>query len=70
MRFPVRALPLLLCCISVSAGFSQIARPALPDKPGDPLLQKFFSDFNLPAAAEIAEQQFRVASHKAGRCDE
>jgi hypothetical protein len=65
MRFPVRALPLLLCCIGVSAGLSQTARPALPDKPGDPLLQKFFSDFNLPAAAEIAEQRLRHAPHDA-----
>jgi tetratricopeptide (TPR) repeat protein len=64
MRFPVRALPLLLlCCISVSAGFSQASRPAMPDKPGDPLLQKFFSDFNLPAAAEIAEQRLRHSPH-------
>ncbi|HEY2113505.1 MAG TPA: hypothetical protein VGJ51_00330, partial [Candidatus Angelobacter sp.] len=60
-----RVLPLVLFCLGGGAGFSQQARPAQPDKTGDALLRKFFSGFNLPAAAEDAELQLRHTPHLA-----
>jgi tetratricopeptide (TPR) repeat protein len=56
MRLPARALPIALLCLSAAAGFSQKAQP---DKVSDSLLQSFFSDFNLPAAADAADQRVR-----------
>jgi tetratricopeptide (TPR) repeat protein len=61
MKLLVRALPLLLFCLSNGAGFAQTIRQAQSDNGGDPLLQKFLSDFNLPAASESAEMRLRVA---------
>ncbi|HEX9254247.1 MAG TPA: hypothetical protein VF938_01830, partial [Candidatus Angelobacter sp.] len=65
MRSMCRALPLVLFCLGGGAGFSQQARPAQPDKAGDTLLRKFFSDFNLPAAAEDANMRLRQTPHLA-----
>ncbi len=56
MRLPARALPIALLCLSAAAGFSQKAQP---DKVSDSLLQSFFSDFNLPAAADAADLRVR-----------
>lgn len=56
MRFSARALPIILLCISAAAGFSQKAKP---EKVSDPLLQSFFSDFNLPVAADAADLRLR-----------
>src|SRR4030088_1057483 len=61
MRLVARALPVLLFCLSAGAGFSQKALSPQPDKTVDSLLQKFSSDFNLPAAAESAELRLRRA---------
>jgi hypothetical protein len=61
MRLAARALPVLLFCLSAGAGFSQKALPPQPDKTVDSLLQKFSSDFNLPAAAANAELRLRRA---------
>jgi hypothetical protein len=58
MRLSLRALSLLL--IYVSAGFSQTTPPS-PSKTADSLLQKLFSDFDLPAAAEKAEARLQSA---------
>src|ERR1041385_276989 len=60
MKLIGRALCLLLLCLSAVAGFSQTHKAARTDRGDDSLLQKF-SEFNLPAAAEAAEQQ----SHRA-----
>jgi hypothetical protein len=59
MRSMFRILPVVLFCLSGGAGFSQQTRPAQPDKAGNSLLKKFFSDFNLPAAAEDADLRLR-----------
>ena len=59
MKSIFRILPLVLFCLSGGAGFSQQARPALAEKAGEALLRKFFSDFNLPAAAEDANLRLR-----------
>lgn len=56
MRLPTRALPIVLLCLSAAAGFSQKAQPG---KAPDSLLQSFFSDFNLPAAADAADARLR-----------
>ncbi len=50
------ALPIVLLCLSAAAGFSQKAQP---DKVSNALLQSFFSDFNLPAAADAADLRLR-----------
>lgn len=59
MRLATRALPILLFCLSASAGFSQKAQPTHPGK-ADSLLQSF-SDFNLAAAADAADLRLRHA---------
>ncbi|HEY2362545.1 MAG TPA: DUF3857 domain-containing protein [Candidatus Angelobacter sp.] len=56
MRLPVRVLSIVLLCLSAAAGFSQKAQP---DKASDSLLQSFFADFNLPAAADAADLRLR-----------
>jgi hypothetical protein len=56
MRLTIRALPIVLLCLSAAAGFSQKVRP---EKASDSLLQSFFSDFNLPAAADAADLRLR-----------
>ena len=61
MTLLARALLLLPLLLSAAAEFSQKAQPHQPDKTGDSLLQKFSSDFNLPAAAESAELRLRRA---------
>jgi tetratricopeptide (TPR) repeat protein len=61
MRLSARVLPILLFCLSPSVGFSQRAHPPHPDKAADSLLQSFFSDFNLQAAAEAADVRLRHA---------
>ena len=70
MRLPVRALPLLLACMSffclnVGSGFAQTARQAQPDGGGVSLLQKFFSRFDLSAAADEAEQRLHKTPNDA-----
>jgi hypothetical protein len=57
-----RVLPLVLFCLSNGAGFSQQVRPA---QASDSLLKTFFSEFNLPAAAENADQRVRQSPHDA-----
>lgn len=64
MRSMFRILPLVLFCLG-GAALSQHARPAQPDKTGDSLLRSFFSDFNLPAAAEDADLRLRQTPHDA-----
>jgi len=59
MRLPARILPIALLCLSAAAGFSQKAQPG---KVSDSLLQSFFSDFNLPAAADAADLRLRHAA--------
>jgi tetratricopeptide (TPR) repeat protein len=59
MKMPARALPILLLCLSAGTGFSQKLQPIQPDKAVDSLLHSFFSDFNLPAAAEAADMRLR-----------
>jgi hypothetical protein len=61
MRSAFRILPLVLFCLG-GAALSQRALPAQPDKAGDSLLRRFFSDFNVPAAAEDAGLRFQ-SSH-------
>jgi hypothetical protein len=61
----LRVLTLVLFCLGGGAGFSQQTRPAQPEKAGDSLLRKFFSDFNLPAAAEDADLRLRQTPHHA-----
>jgi len=56
MRLPARALPIVLLCLSAAGGFSQKIQP---DKVPDSLLQSFFSDFNLPEAADAADLRLR-----------
>src|ERR1051326_8718912 len=56
MRFLDRTLPIVLLCLSAAAGFAQKVQP---DKASDSLLQSFFSDFNLPAAANAADARLR-----------
>lgn len=65
MRSMFRVFALFLFCLSGSAGFSQQARPSQADKASDPLLKKFFSDFNLPAAAEDAGLRLRQTPNDA-----
>ena len=55
MRLPA-ALPIVFFCLSAAAGFPQKAQP---DKVSNALLQSFFSDFNLPAAADAADLRLR-----------
>ncbi|HLK09043.1 MAG TPA: hypothetical protein VKV30_13900, partial [Candidatus Angelobacter sp.] len=52
---PIRALLLLQICLIAGVGFSQAIRPPQQDKTDTSLLQKFLSDFDLPAASENAE---------------
>jgi hypothetical protein len=61
MRLAARALPILLLCLSVGAGFSQQAQVSRPDKTDDSLLRKFLSDFDLPASAESADVRLHRA---------
>ncbi|HEY3768394.1 MAG TPA: DUF3857 and transglutaminase domain-containing protein [Candidatus Angelobacter sp.] len=61
MRISVRALILLSLCLSACAGFSQTASTVSPDKAASSLLQKFLSDFDLPAASENADLRLRHA---------
>jgi len=61
MRLAIRTLPILLFCLSASAGFTQKAQTIHPDKAADSLLQSFFSDFNLSSAAERADARLRQA---------
>jgi len=61
MRSLFRILPLVLFCLG-GAALSQHARP---DKTGDSLLRIFFSDFNLPAAAEDASLRLRQTPQNA-----
>ncbi|MGZ4877320.1 MAG: hypothetical protein ACXVIO_03970 [Candidatus Angelobacter sp.] len=61
MRLAARTIPILLFCLGAGAGFSQKAQAPQPDKSGDSLLQKFSSDFNLPAAAESADVRLHQA---------
>jgi hypothetical protein len=61
MRLSIRASLLLLLWLSAATGFSQQVQAPRPGKTGDSLLQKFSSDFNLPAAAESAELRLRRA---------
>jgi len=56
MRLPTRTLPIVLLCLSAAAGFSQKAQPS---KVPDSVVQSFFSDFNLPAAADAADARLR-----------
>jgi len=63
MRFPTRALPIMLLCLSAAAGFSQKVQP---EKASDSLLQSFFSDFNLPAAADAADLRLRHSPKDSG----
>jgi len=63
MRFPTRALPIMLLCLSAAAGFSQKVQP---EKAPDSLLQSFFSDFNLPAAADAADLRLRHSPKDSG----
>jgi tetratricopeptide (TPR) repeat protein len=59
MRLTLRAFSVLLFCLSASAGFSEKAPPVHLDRAADSLLQSFFSDFNLPAAADAADVRLR-----------
>lgn len=61
MRLTTRALPILLFCLSASAGFSQKAQTIHSDEAADSLLQSFFSDLNLSSAAETADARLRQA---------
>jgi tetratricopeptide (TPR) repeat protein len=61
MRLFIRALFLLSVCLSARVGFSQTLPSASSDKVSGSLLQKFFSDFDLPTASENAEQRLRRA---------
>src|SRR5438270_3985298 len=61
MRLTLRAFSVLLFCLSASAGFSEKAPPVHLDRAADSLLQSFFSDFNLPAAADAADARLRHA---------
>lgn len=56
MRLFTRTLPIVLLCLSAAAGFSQKAQPG---KVPDSGVQSFFSDFNLPAAANAADARLR-----------
>ena len=58
MKLTARALPILLFCLSTSAGFAQQTRASHSDKAVDSLL-KSFSDFNLSAAADAADLRLR-----------
>src|SRR5579859_3102931 len=62
MRSMLRVFPLVLCFLNVGAGFSQQIRPA---QASDSLLKTFFSDFNLPAAAENADLRLRQSPRDA-----
>src|SRR5690349_13906043 len=59
MRSTFRILSLVLFCL----GGSALSQHALPEKPGDSLLRKFFRDFNVPAAAEDAGLGLLQSSH-------
>ena len=61
MRLFIRALLLLSVCLSARVGFSQTLPSASSDKMSGSLLQKFLSDFDLPAGSESAEQRLRRA---------
>src|SRR5438270_13281884 len=61
MRLIARFLPVLLFCLSAGAGFSQKTPAGHADRAADSLLQSFFSDFNLPAAADAADARLRHA---------
>ena len=65
MRSAFRILPLVLFCLG-GAALSQRALPAQPDKAGDSLLRRFFSDFNVPAAAEDAGLRFQSSHNDVG----
>ena len=56
MRFLARAFPIVLLCLSTAVGFSQKAQPS---KVPDSVVQSFFADFNLPAAANAADARLR-----------
>ncbi|HEX3156534.1 MAG TPA: DUF3857 domain-containing protein [Candidatus Angelobacter sp.] len=60
MKLTVRALFILLFCLSADAGFSQTHKALGTDGSNNSLLQKF-SEFNLPAAADAAELRLRQA---------
>jgi hypothetical protein len=62
MRLMFRVLPLVLFCLSGGTGFSQQIRSA---QASDSLLKIFFSDFNLPAAAENADLRLRQSPRDA-----
>jgi len=55
MRLITRASLLLVLLLSAGAGVSQKAGSPQPTKTDDSLLQKFFTDFNLPASAAGAD---------------
>ena len=61
MRLIARSLPILLFCLSASAGFPQKTTAVHPDRAADSLLQSFFSDFNLSSAADVADARLRHA---------
>src|SRR5438270_9831905 len=61
MRLTLRAFSVLLFCLSAGVGFSQKIPAVHPDRAADSLLQSFFSDFNLPAAADAADVRLRHA---------
>ena len=70
MRLLFRVLALVLFCLGGGAGFSQQTHVSHtdvshPDKASDSLLKKFFSDFNLPAAAEDADLRLRQSPRDA-----
>lgn len=65
MRSLSRVLAFVLMCLSGGAGFSQQDRPARQDRAGDALVKKFFSEFNLPAAAEDADLRLRQSPRDA-----
>ena len=64
MRSLFQILALALICLS-GAGFSQQVRPTQQNNTGGALITKFFSDFNLPAAAEAAELRLRQSPRDA-----
>jgi tetratricopeptide (TPR) repeat protein len=55
MRLITRASLLLVLLLSAGAGVSQKAGSPQPAKADDSLLQKFFTDFDLPASAASAD---------------
>ncbi|HEY1939734.1 MAG TPA: DUF3857 domain-containing protein [Candidatus Angelobacter sp.] len=57
MRFAGRALLVLLLCLNAGPGLAQTAQIVAGAKSKSPLLQKFFTEFDLPASAEAADRQ-------------